>query len=126
MIKKIDHFVITVADIPKSASFYKALGFRIQKNGNRYEYWGNGFKINVHIKGHELEPHARHVQVGSADLCFEVESSLLATVETMKANGFPPELSFVQKHGFHGVMTSCYFRDPDGNLIELCCYPETS
>lgn len=124
MVTGIDHVVITVSDIRKSAAFYRILGLQVRERGGRYEFYGNGLKINVHLQGHELNPHALHAMPGSADLCFEVSGGLEEEVDALKAHGFPPERSFVPRRGRRGPMTSCYFRDPDGNLIELCAYPQ--
>lgn len=122
MICKLDHIVITTAHLPDCIAFYKALGFEAQEAGGRWELFSGDFKINVHIRGHELEPKAKNVQTGSADVCFEVDGGLLLTQNALKARGLAIELGPVMRHGAKGEMQSIYLRDPDGNLIELCCY----
>ncbi|MEG0751572.1 MAG: VOC family protein [Oscillospiraceae bacterium] len=121
-ISKVDHVVITTADIEACTSFYRALGFRAENAGGRWELFSGDFKINVHVKDHELEPKAAHVQTGSADLCFEIDGSLELCRRTLIENGIEVELGIVTRHGVRGEMRSIYLRDPDGNLIELCSY----
>lgn len=122
MIRKIDHLVITTAKLLDCIAFYEALGFRAQDAGGRWELFSGDFKINVHRKGQELEPKAENVQIGSADLCFEIDGSLADCRETLIKRGLEIELGIVARHGVRGEMKSLYLRDPDGNLIELCCY----
>ncbi|MEG1520450.1 MAG: VOC family protein [Clostridia bacterium] len=122
MIKKIDHFVITTAYLSDSIIFYGKLGFQTRNAGARFEYFAGDFKINVHLKGLELEPKAKHVQTGSADLCFELDCSLEECKRTLAEKGLKIELDESVRHGVRGEMKSIYLRDPDGNLIELCCY----
>lgn len=122
MIKKIDHIVITT-EVPENClDFYEKLGFEARYTSGRYELFGGDFKINVHIKGHELSPHAEHVQTGSADLCFEIEGSLEKFKQELETKGLIIELGIVERTGRNGKMQSIYLRDPDGNLVELCSY----
>lgn len=122
MIKKIDHVVITTADVSACVAFYEKLGFRGKDAGGRWELFAGDFKINVHIKGHELEPKARNVQTGSADLCFELEGNVEDCRNALQKQGLDIELGIVTRHGIRGEMRSLYLRDPDGNLVELCSY----
>ncbi|MEG0775946.1 MAG: VOC family protein [Raoultibacter sp.] len=122
LIKKIDHFVITTADIDACISFYEALGFRAQRASGRWELFSGDFKLNVHLLGHELEPKAQNVKTGSADFCFEVQGTIESCRNTLLATGRFGELNIVVRHGVRGEMHSLYLRDPDGNLIELCSY----
>lgn len=122
MIKKIDHIVITTSDIEKCTKFYQLLGFTLRDSGDRYELFAGNFKINVHIKGRELLPHAQNVQVGSADLCFELEGKLDKFQEGILGKGIAVELGVVDRTGANGPMKSIYLRDPDGNLVEFCSY----
>ncbi|MEF9942307.1 MAG: VOC family protein [Lachnospiraceae bacterium] len=122
MIHKIDHMVITTANLPACIAFYKALGFRAKETGGRWELFSGDFKINVHMKGHELEPKAQNVQTGSADFCFEIDDDLVLYRNHLMAQEITVELGIVVRHGVRGEMQSIYLRDPDGNLIELCSY----
>lgn len=121
MIKKIDHVVITTSNIEACLSFYKKIGFEI-KEDDRYELFAGDFKINVHVLGNELLPHAKHVQAGSADLCFEINGNIEDYKRELIHAGLEIELGSVLRYGVKGMMNSIYLRDPDGNLIELNSY----
>ena len=88
----------------------------------RYELYAGDFKLNIHIKGKELTPHAAYVQVGSGDLCFEIEGDIEDVKKTLEESGMTILLGVVERTGVRGLMHSIYLNDPDGNLVELCSY----
>lgn len=122
MLKKIDHLVITTSAIKKCLAFYESLGFTAQNQGERYALFAGDFKINVHLKGQELAPHAQNIQPGSADLCFEITDDLAEFKSALEAKGLGIALGIVDRAGARGKMRSLYLRDPDGNLVEFCNY----
>lgn len=122
MIKKIDHMVITTAKPEECIRFYQGLGFSSQEDGGRYALFAGDFKINVHIKNHELEPHAKHVETGSGDFCFEIDGDIEEFKKSIEDKGYKIELGIVARHGSCGAMRSVYLRDPDENLVEFCSY----
>lgn len=122
MIQKIDHLVITTADLAACLAFYQKLGFTVRDGGGRYELFAGDFKINVHQLGRELLPRAEKVQPGSADLCFALSGSLSAFRAALEKEGIAVELGIVGRTGVNGPMQSLYLRDPDGNLLEFCSY----
>lgn len=122
MIKKIDHFVITTANIKKCFDFYTKLGFDCQEFEGRYQLLAGDFKINVHILGAELLPHATNVQIGSADICFEITDEIFDFKSQLEEKF--PDLTFeiLDRNGVKGKMKSIYITDPDGNLLEFSKY----
>jgi len=63
------------------------------------------------------------MQVGSEDLCFEWSGPIDGAIERLRAHGVPVEVGPVKRFGARGREgTSVYFRDPDGNLLELMSY----
>ena len=122
MIKKIDHIVITAENISLTIAFYEKLGFKAKTNGEKYELNAGDFKINVHILGKELSPHAQNVKTGSGDFCFEINDNIENFKKELEQNGLQIELGIVARQGVYGAMKSVYLRDPDRNLIEFCCY----
>lgn len=122
MIKKLDHLVITTNDVEPIINFYKALGFEVFEVFGRYELHAENIKINVQTAGKELPPHARNVQPGSADFCFELDCDIKDFVNKARMEGVAPEKEFVTRIGRFGSMTSVYYRDPDGNIVEFCHY----
>lgn len=122
MIRKIDHIVITTAVPEACLDFYQKLGFQIRDAGGRFELFAGDFKINVHIRGEELSPHAEHIQTGSADLCFEISGVLEDFQAELVRRNLVIAHGLVSRIGANGAMRSIYLRDPDGNLVEFCSY----
>jgi len=123
LIDRIDHFVLTVKDIDASCSFYeRALGMRRVDFDGRVALHFGGQKINLHLAGHEFEPKAKNATPGSGDFCLISATPLDAVISHLKSRGVVIELGPVPKTGAQGKMRSVYFRDPDGNLVEVSNY----
>ena len=76
--------------------------------------------INVHQVGRPVGLDAVNMQVGSEDLCFEWSGPIEGAVERLRAHDVAIEVGPVKRFGARGREgTSVYFRDPDGNLLEL-------
>lgn len=120
-IEGLDHLVLTVADAEASCRFYEAvLGMeRVVFGAGRLALRFGCQKINLHEKGREIAPFARCPTPGSADLCFLTRSPLEAVRESLERAGGRVELGPVPRTGAEGPIESLYFRDPDGNLIEV-------
>jgi catechol 2,3-dioxygenase-like lactoylglutathione lyase family enzyme len=71
-IDRLDHLVLTVADIDATCAFYhRVLDMEVIRFGNgRFALSFGRQKINLHAQGHEFEPKADRPTPGSADLCF--------------------------------------------------------
>lgn len=123
MIRKVDHMVITTQRVEECLEFYKKLGFTPKKSIGRYELYAGDFKINVHVKGSELTPHAQNVTMGSADFCFEISGDIEKYKAKLESLGILIELGVVFRTGVNGEMKSIYVRDLDGNLLEFSQYP---
>ncbi len=119
-----DHFVLTVADIERAAAFYERIcGMRRETtDAGRVSLHFGRMKINLHEKGKEFEPKAAHPQPGSADLCFLTDLPIDEAEAHLRARGVEIIEGPVERTGAQGPMTSLYFRDPDGNLIEAARY----
>jgi catechol 2,3-dioxygenase-like lactoylglutathione lyase family enzyme len=76
-------------------------------------------KINLHQYRREFEPKAKRPTPGSADLCFVTSISISDVVEHLRECGVELLEGPVQRTGAAGPIMSVYFRDPDGNLIEV-------
>lgn len=122
----LDHFVLTVTDIATTCRFYQdVLGMKPFTCGEGYTAlaFGNS-KINLRQTDKEQPPHALHPTPGSAELCFVIRESLLDFIHHLEAQHIPVEEGPVRRTGATGPMLSVYFRDPDGNLIEIATYAE--
>ncbi|WP_297773697.1 VOC family protein [uncultured Roseovarius sp.] len=124
-IDRIDHLVLTVADITATIAFYRdALGmdavvFHPSDGTTRHALRFGTHKINLHPAGAEYEPKASHPRPGSADLCFLSPTPLAEWQAHLARLGVPVEQGPVDRSGAVGSLLSIYLRDPDGNLIEI-------
>ena len=124
-IDRIDHLVLTVFDLERTIDFYsRVLGMEpvTFAAGRRGLAFGRQ-KLNLHQAGREFEPKALKPTPGSMDLCFITETPLEEVIAQLKSQGVAIAEGPVPKTGALGPMTSVYFRDPDGNLIEVSNYP---
>jgi catechol 2,3-dioxygenase-like lactoylglutathione lyase family enzyme len=126
VIDRIDHIVITAFDVERTLDFYaKVMGMEpITFAGGRRGLAFGKQKINLHQSGREYEPKALKPTPGSMDLCFITETPLEDVMARLKEHGVVIAQGPVEKTGALGPMMSVYFRDPDGNLIEVSNYGE--
>lgn len=124
MITSLDHLVLTVTDIPATIAFYtKVLGMsEVAFGEDRRALSFGDQKINLHQRGKEFEPKASSPTPGSADLCFISDTPLPLVISELTAYGVPIIEGPIARTGARGPILSVYFRDPDGNLIEICHY----
>jgi catechol 2,3-dioxygenase-like lactoylglutathione lyase family enzyme len=123
VIDRLDHLVLTVRDIAATCRFYeRTLGLRTVAWDGRTALHLGRQKINLHQAGHEFEPKAAQATPGSGDFCLITETPLDAVLHHLAACGVAVELGPVPKQGALGAMRSVYFRDPDGNLVEVSNY----
>ena len=123
-VERIDHLVLTVKDIQRTINFYSSvMGMEeVVFAGGRQSLKFGDQKINLHLLGHEFEPKAQHVAAGSADLCFIIGTSVEQAIKALKAKSVEVIDGPVIRTGAVGRIVSAYFRDPDGNLIEVSNY----
>lgn len=121
---RIDHLVLTVADIDRTVEFYqRVMGMkRIEFGSGRLALGFGQQKINLHQSGQEFEPKAGQAQPGSADLCFIVDDPIEQAIEELRRQGVVIIDGPVKRTGARGEIISAYFRDPDDNLIEVSNY----
>jgi catechol 2,3-dioxygenase-like lactoylglutathione lyase family enzyme len=127
----LDHLVINVADVARSAQWYcKVLGMEIKlfdpgdgKMARTSLIFGNQ-KINVRPLGADKAEWftADQEAAGSDDLCFLTTATPAQVVAHLEACGVAIEEGPVQKQGARGLLCSVYCRDPDGSLIEISSY----
>jgi len=134
MLQAIDHVVLVVRDIERSLAFYRdVLGCPVLREAE----WRRGEArfpsvaigpaqmLNLHQAGAPVTPEAVNPQAGSEDLCFAAAVPVAEVTARLAAHGVPVEMGPVPRMGGRGVMgTSVYFRDPDGNLLEIMSYAE--
>ena len=123
-IDRLDHLVLTVADIEQTCFFYhNILGFEVVTFGaGRKALKYGDQKFNLHQVGHEFEPKAAKPTAGSADFCLIASTSLDDVVTDLTKAGINIEEGPIERTGANGPIRSVYIRDPDRNLIEISNY----
>jgi len=123
-IDRLDHLVLTVRDVEATCSFYaRVLGMQVVTFGEARKALAFGRqKINLHQAGREFEPKAALPTPGSADLCLIADVALDEVIAHLAACGVAILEGPVMRTGATGPIRSVYFRDPDGNLIEVSNY----
>jgi len=120
-IDHLDHLVLTVQDIQTTCEFYsRVLGMQVVTfaEGRKALQFGNQ-KINLHQKGKEFDPKAQHPTPGSADLCFLTSIPIEHVIAHLQTCNVSLLLGPVERTGATKSLLSIYFRDPDGNLLEV-------
>ena len=123
-IEKLDHLVLTVRDIEATCAFYtRVLGMQaVTFADNRRALSFGEHKINLHEWKKEFEPKALRPTPGSADLCLITRTPLADVIRIARNHGVEVLDGPVARSGATGPLASIYFRDPDGNLIEVSNY----
>ncbi len=121
MITAIDHIVLTVRDIDETAAFYKrTLGIETVTFGaGRRALKVGDQKINLHTLGMETRNHAT---IGAGDICLLTSAAPDEVVAMLSAEDIAICEGPVERSGARGPVTSVYFTDPDGHLIEISSY----
>lgn len=123
-IDRIDHFVLTVADLDATCDFYRrVLGMEVVSfAGGRRALAFGAQKINLHQRGREFEPKAQQPMPGSGDFCLITSVPIEEVMAHVEACGVAIMEGPVARTGATGTIRSVYFRDPDGNLVEVSNY----
>lgn len=127
MIRGINHIAITVSDLDSACDFYaRVLGARIEES---YEIGGKlvvrrmaigGAILNVHQQGSGIDLVARDPLPGSVDICFRWDGTIEAAQAQLDDAGIAIIEGPVPRTSADGrPASSVYFRNPDGNLVEL-------
>jgi len=127
-IEGLDHIAITVQDVDATIDWYvRVLG----AEALHMDLWRAGTipiallqvgssRMSVHPAVAPARPHATTPTVGSGDICFRFDGPVAEILALLEANGVPVLEGPVPRPASNGTRgSSVYFRDPDGNLIEL-------
>ena len=120
-IRSLDHLVITASDLKATVAFYtRVLGMEHVEFGNGLHavHFG-GQKFNIHDRNTAAAPKAREIVPGSEDFCLLTDTLIADVIAHLKACDVAVEMGPVRRQGAAGTLNSVYFRDPDGNLVEV-------
>ena len=128
LIDRFDHLVLTVNDIEATTQFYeRVLGFereffRGPEGQPRHALKFGRQKINLQDRATDTPTKARVPTFGSGDFCLIAAVPLDRVIEHLRKENVAIEAGPVQRRGAMGPIRSVYFRDPDGNLVEVSEY----
>jgi catechol 2,3-dioxygenase-like lactoylglutathione lyase family enzyme len=127
-VRALDHVAITCADVDATLDFYK----RVLGATTLYEAeWRagripvvilqiGGSRMSIHSSAAPAKPHARVPMPGSEDVCFRFDGPIAEAVALLAKNRVEIVDGPVPRPAADGKLgQSVYFRDPDGNLLEL-------
>jgi len=124
----LDHVAITVADVDASIAWYASV---LGAEPLHLDLWQSGAipvallqigcsRLSVHPAAAPAAPHADRPTPGSADVCFRFDGPVGDIVGMLDGHGVAIVDGPVPRPASDGRRgTSVYFRDPDGNLLEL-------
>jgi len=130
----IDHVAFAARDLETTCAFYdKLFGVRVHfdyapdgKSLVRQIALG-GALLSIHQAGNGLELVARHPMVGGADICLHWSGDIDSAADLLRAHAIPIVDGPSPRCTADGLKAlSIYFRDPDGNLLELMAANESS
>ncbi len=120
-IKSLDHLVVTASDLQATIEFYtRVLGMEHVEFGNGLHavHFGEQ-KFNLHDALTDVSPKARKIVPGSEDICLLTDTPIADVKSHIESCGIEIEEGPVSRQGAAGTLLSVYFRDPDGNLVEV-------
>ena len=123
-IERLDHLVLTVADIEQTCAFYaRVLGMEVVRFGEgRTALRFGQQKINLHPANNIPGLVADKPTPGSGDLCFITKVPMVGVTAHLEQCGVPIVAGPGPRAGAIGTIQSVYIRDPDQNLVEISNY----
>ena len=120
MITGFDHIVLVVDDVAATVSFYeRSLGMAgVEHMPGKWALAFGSSKISLQPAS-DPPPMASATAPGSGNFCVLTDSEIDDVAEHLANLGVEIENGPVRKVGATGPIMSVYFRDPDGNLVEV-------
>jgi len=127
-VRGFDHVAITVADVNATLAFYSDV---LDAEPLYVDLWREGKlpialmqiganRFSVHPAAKPAKPHARVPTPGSVDICFRWDGPIEDAAARLASKGVDVIEGPVPRPAADGANgQSVYFRDPDGNLLEL-------
>jgi len=115
-----DHIVLCVGDVGRTIDFYQdVLG--MQAREERPGKWSLHFGANkISVQDAQSAPElARGTVPGSGNFCVLTEDPVEDIARILQEQGIEVIAGPDEREGAAGKLLSIYFRDPDGNLVEV-------
>ena len=116
----IDHIVLCVADVQRTLDFYRdALG--MEPREERPGKWSLHFGLHkISLQDARTAPDiARATVPGSGNFCLITREPVGDVAAGLQQRGIDVFIGPAERDGALGRLMSIYFRDPDGNLVEV-------
>ena len=119
-ISGLDHIVLCVADVERSLAFYREV-LGMEPRQERPGKWSLHFgSQKISIQDADTVPEmARATVPGSGNFCLLANDPVDGLVADAGRLGIEILDGPVERQGATGLLRSVYFRDPDGNLVEV-------
>jgi catechol 2,3-dioxygenase-like lactoylglutathione lyase family enzyme len=118
-VRSLDHIVLCVRDVERTCAFYRqVLGMEPRKE--RPGKWSLHFGANkISLQDAEASPAiARDTVPGSGNFCLLTDTPIADVAAHLRAHAVDI-IDSGERQGATGAIVSIYFKDPDGNLVEV-------
>lgn len=118
--RALDHIVLCVNDVTTTRRFYERV-LNMEPREERPGKWSLHFGANkISLQDAVASPSiARETVPGSGNFCLLTDTPLDAVIEHLKRRGIEIVDGPGERAGAAGKILSIYFKDPDGNLVEV-------
>ncbi|UVK36524.1 VOC family protein [Mesorhizobium sp. AR10] len=119
-ITALDHMVLAVHDVERTCRFYqRVLG--MEPRQERPGKWSLHFGANkISLQDVRASPDiARDTVPGSGNFCVLTDTPIDEVVRQLSAESIEIVAGPGERSGAVGAILSVYFKDPDGNLVEV-------
>jgi catechol 2,3-dioxygenase-like lactoylglutathione lyase family enzyme len=116
----LDHIVLCVANVERTIAFYASL-LGMQPREERPGKWSLHFGPHkISLQDAASAPSiARETVPGSGNFCLLAAEPVEHLVNELHTKGVELVAGPAERDGATGKLLSVYFRDPDGNLVEV-------
>lgn len=115
-----DHIVLSCHNVSEVVAFYRdVLGFRVgEERPGKWAIWFGTQKISLQDEANK-PPMAARTLPGTGNFCVLADTPVAEVAEELRAAGVEILTGPTEKVGATGPILSVYFRDPEGNLVEI-------
>ncbi|MPZ10445.1 MAG: biphenyl-2,3-diol 1,2-dioxygenase [Kiloniellaceae bacterium] len=116
----LDHIVLCVNDVAATRRFYERV-LNMESREERPGKWSLHFGANkISLQDAGAAPStARETAPGSGNFCLLTDTPMDAVILHLKHQGIEIVDGPGERAGATGKILSVYFKDPDGNLVEV-------
>jgi catechol 2,3-dioxygenase-like lactoylglutathione lyase family enzyme len=119
-VQSLDHLVLCVADVAATCGFYQRVLGMVPRE-ERPGKWSLHFGANkISLQDAVSSPGiARDTVPGSGNFCVLTDTPMTAVLAHLAREGVAIVDGPGERAGATGPILSVYFKDPDGNLVEI-------